>query len=400
MRGFVRLRRHCAIEGRTKIASKLKALLVPLLFGLAVVSTEGFTARLFSQCVSSDPKYSSLIQRGQKAKEAGHWSEAVECFQQALQLQPGCSLIKTQLGGLFYEKREYAKALTYFEEAFASNSQDVYAAKFGGISAYWLNRYEEAVRLLNRAKALRRNDARVYYWLGECYYAKEDRPRALEELNSAVRYDPHDIEALYLLGKTYWELSQRAWNAMEEVDPASYRVEQMIAQKYVLSELYPDAIKEYQLIIKQKPEMPGFHEALGKVYLQLRDLSNAEHEFQEELKLDPHSYLAYSDLAEVFFQQQNISAALENANKAIAERADFGEGYELLGRIYMQLGRKQDAIGTLEKATRLLPSDPSPYYRLAHLYAESGQSELAARAQHKYEELTAKRKGEISPGRQ
>jgi predicted Zn-dependent protease len=97
-------------------------------------------------------------------------------------------------------------------------------------------------------------------------------------------------------------------------------------------------------------------------------------------------------------QQQDLPAALENANKAIAERADFGEAYELLGRIYMQLGRKQDAVATLEKTTRLLPSDPSPYYMLAHLYAEAGQSELAARARNKYEELMAEKDREKSPG--
>ncbi len=381
------------------IGSKLKALLVPLLCGLAVLQSAGFTARLFAQCASSDPNYNSLIQRGQKAKEAGHWTEAVQSFQQARQLQPACSLIKTQLGGLYYDRREYAKALTYFQEAFAGDSQDAYAAKFGGISAYWLNSYEEAIRLLNRAKALRRNDARVYYWLGECYYAKGDQSRALGELDTAVRYDPRDIEALYLLGKVHWELSQRAWGAMERVDPTSYRVEQMIAERYVLSGLYPEAIKEYQIIIKEKPEMPGFHEALGKLYLRLRDLSSAEHEFREELKLDPHSYLASCDLADVLFQQQDLPAALENANKAVAEREDFGEAYELLGRIYVQLGRKQEAVGTLEKAARLLPSDPSPYYMLAHLYAESGQSELAARAQNKYEELMAERKKENPPGR-
>jgi tetratricopeptide (TPR) repeat protein len=387
-------------EGKACIAPKSHALLVVLLCGLAVLQIEGSTARLFSQCGSSDPRYSSLIQRGQKAKETGHWSEAVESFQQARQLQPNCSLLNTQLGGLYYNNREYAKALTYFKEALATNAQDFYAAKFGGSSAYWLNRYGEAIRLLDRAKAIRSNDGGVYYWLGECYYAQGDRQRAVDELERAAHYDPQDVEILYLLGEVHWELSQQAWDAMEKVDPTSYRVEQMIAERYVLSALYPDAIKEYQIIIKQKPEMPGFHEALGKLYLRLGDSSNAENELQEELKLDPHSYSSYCELGDVLFQQQNLPAALENAKKAVAERPDFGEAYELLGKIYMQLGRKQEAVSALEQATHLLPSDPRPYYRLAQLYAESGQSRLATRARNKYEELMTKRKSENSPGRQ
>lgn len=367
---------------------------------MAVLLTEASVGTAFCQCVTSDPRYINLTQRGQQAKDAGNWSDAIESFEQALHLQPGCSALKTQLGGIYYNSHDYAKALTYFQQALVANPQDFYAARFGGSSGYWLNKYGEAVRLLNRAKAIRPHDASAYYWLGQCYYAQGDRQRAAVELETAAHYDPKDVEILYLLGEVHWELSQEAWDTMEKSDPASYRVEQMIAERDVLLALYPDAIKEYQLIIQQKPDMPGFHEALGKLYLRLSEWSNAEHEFGEELRLDPESPSSHCELGEALFQQQNLPEALANANKAVAEKADYGEAYELLGRIYMHLGRKQEAISTLEHATHLLPAAPSPYYMLAHLYSESGQPQLANQAREKYQELMTEQKKENSPGLQ
>src|ERR1019366_315066 len=142
--------------------------------------------------------------------------------------------------------------------------------------------------------------------------ARGDRQGAAVELEKAARYDPKDIEILYLLGQVPWELSQEAWDAMEKVDAASYRVEQMIAERYVGSAHYPDAIKEYQLIIKQKSDMPGFHEALGKLYLRTSEWSNAAREFREELRLNADSASSHCELGQVLFQQQNVPEALEN----------------------------------------------------------------------------------------
>jgi tetratricopeptide (TPR) repeat protein len=382
----------------SRIKTRISAAL--FLCGLAVLHLKAFAASTSPGCTSSDPTYNGFIQRGQEAKEAGKWRESVEDFQRALQLEPGCALIRTELGGLYYTQKDYARALSYFEDELAIDPQDFYAAKFGGISAYWLNKYAKAIDLLVRAKTIRENDARVYYWLGECYFTTGNLPKALAELNFAQGYDPRDIEILYLLGKIHWQLSQQAWDSMEKIDPASYRVEQMMAESYVASGRYPDAVKEYETIIKQKPHMPGFHEALGKVYLRIRDLPNAERQFHEELNVDPHSYPSYCELAEVMFRRQNLPAALNDAKKAIAERPDYGEGYEVLGKIYLQLGRKREALGALEQAARLLPSEPSPYYMLAQVYAESGQAELAKQARKRYQDLVAAEKKESLSGRQ
>ncbi|HKV39222.1 MAG TPA: tetratricopeptide repeat protein, partial [Blastocatellia bacterium] len=51
------------------------------------------------------------------------------------------------------------------------------------------------------------------------------------------------------------------------------------------------------------------------------------------------------------------------------------------------MGDKQKAEEVLERATALSPSDPSPFYMLAHLYTDLGKSERAAKAIATYQQL-------------
>jgi cytochrome c-type biogenesis protein CcmH/NrfG len=85
---------------------------------------------------------------------------------------------------------------------------------------------------------------------------------------------------------------------------------------------------------------------------------------------------------------------LENANRAVQEKADFGKACVLLGRVYLQRGDKRMALEALQQATRLLPSDPSPYYMLARLYADLGAPAMAEKARKTFESLMSEQQKE------
>ncbi len=347
-----------------------------------------------------DELYERLVQQGKEAEETGNWDRAIGSFEEALRLKPKSGFLQTKVAALYFNRKDYQRTLDYCNGALASDPRNPDAAKLAGKAAYALNKFDVAIRYFEKAIAARSTDAELHYGLGMALYASRDARRALDELYRARLYNGKDIEVLYMIGKIHWEMCQQAWEEMVRVDPNSFRVKQMVAEKDVSSNLFPEAIAKYEAIIKADPHAPGFHDALGKVYLHVGKLAQAEEAFRAELKLDPHSFTSYYGLADISFQRQDFAVALEDVTRSIQEKPDFGDAYVLLGRIEWHLGDRQKAVETLEHATGLSPSDASLYYMLAHFYEVLGKPDSAAKAIKTYQDLKGEQEKEYDAGRQ
>ncbi len=375
---------HAAILGPRALAGSVLWLVC-----VCVVSPQAaFTrARLNAMALSPEDRYDQLVEQGKKAEAQGNADEAITRFEEALKSRPQSAFLQTKLAALYFNRKDFDRTLEYCDRLLAANPRDSAAAKLAGMASYRLNRFEPAAKYLQQALAARSNDAQLHYWLGMTLYSLQDARHALDEFYRARIYDPKDIEVLYMIGKIHWEMCRQAWEEMVKVDPDSARAKQMVAEQDEIRNLYPEAIAKYQEIIKQQPNAPGFHYALGKLYLHIAKVAEAEEAFRAELKLDPRSPLPYYGLADVAFQRRDLSVALKNATRAIEEKPDFGDAYVLLGRIELNMGEKQKAMGTLEHAAGLSPSDPSLFYMLGRVYSDLGKRELAAKALTTYEQL-------------
>lgn len=355
---------------------------------------------LRAQRNSIEDQYAQLVQQGKEAEAANDWDRALGHFQEALKLKPKSATLETRVAEIYLNRKDFEAAMNHCERALALEPQNPDAAKIAGLSAYALNKPDMAVQYFQKAVAARSKDAGAHYWLGMALYASRDARRALDELYRARLYGGENTEVLYMIGKIHWEMCQQAWDEMVRADPHSVRVKQVIAQRDEQSNLYPEAIEKYEEIIKQQPNAPGFHDALGKLYVHIGKFSEAEEAFRRELELDHHSFTSYYGLADIAFRGQDYSSALKNVTQAIQERPDFGDAYVLLGRIEWHQGERQKAVETLESATRFAPSDPSVYYMLAHFYETLGKREEAGKALQTYKYLKGELEKENEAGRQ
>lgn len=344
-------------------------------------------------------RYGQLVQQGKRAEAAGNWDEALAKYQEALKISPGSNLIENDLAAIYFKRKNFEESLHYCERALAANPRDPVAAKQAGMAAYQLNRFAVAKKYLLSAVAARPADPQLHYWLGMTFYSLRDARHALDEFYRAHLYDPKDTEVLYMIGEIHWEMCRQAWQEMVRINPNSVRVKQMVAEQDARQNLYPEAIAKYQEIIKERPDEPGFRDALGKVYLHVENFDAAETAFEAELSLDPSSPLAYYGLAQVAFERRNLPAALENATQAVKKRPDFGDAYVLLGRIDWNMGNREKAMAVLEHAVTLSPADPSLFYVLANAYRELGKRELAAKALATYKQLMDEQETQIRVAR-
>lgn len=179
------------------------------------------------------------------------------------------------------------------------------------------------------------NVARVYKTYGETLDRSKFK-EAIEYYNEAIRRDPNNAYFGLDLATVYINIG--AFDKAIE-----------LCKRY--SELYPDYAVPLSYIgyiyMLQGPEK--INEA--KMYY---ELAIAKPQWHKDIVTQSSTY---SNLGIVYFNLKMLNEATEMFKKVLELRPDYIEGYLNLGKLYVLLHRKEDAINTYEQALRVSPGD-------------------------------------------
>jgi tetratricopeptide (TPR) repeat protein len=93
------------------------------------------------------------------------------------------------------------KAITFFDECLSLDYTYMFAYREKAIALYDMAKYEEALRLLDKAVTLQNKFDEGYYWMGRCFEKLNRASDAIESYRSAILYNPDYIEAKDALGR-------------------------------------------------------------------------------------------------------------------------------------------------------------------------------------------------------
>lgn len=119
------------------------------------------------------------------------------------------------------------------------------------------------------------------------------------------------------------------------------------------------AVKEYQKALLADPDyalaLAGLADGYAQRYRERYDydehwLDEAKRLIARALEIDPNLAEAYESLAEVNLEEDNLTAALEAAEKAQNLRSEWDEPYLRLGQIYIERGELRKALEQYERA--------------------------------------------------
>ena len=126
------------------------------------------------------------------ARRSGDVARARRELEVAISLQPQSPSYRMELGGLLEEQSDFKGAELMFRSA-ATLSADEWGANLAyGDFLRRRRRYSEAVAAYRRAEELRPGTSGALRGLGRCYWALEDRERALEVTRRLVELQPHN----------------------------------------------------------------------------------------------------------------------------------------------------------------------------------------------------------------
>jgi tetratricopeptide (TPR) repeat protein len=295
-----------------------------------------------------------------------------------------------KLGKIYSAQKVYQEAVTAFEDAALYRPDDQALLIDLAIAYFDAGQYKKALDPLSKALARDPQNTGAHHMLGKTAFMLGDFDKSASELEAALKLAPEDYDVAYTLGLAYLKQHKFA--------PAKQLYDRMLGQlgerpqlhiifgrAYRETEFLPESIEEFKKAIALDPHFPRAHYYLGLTYL-LKDgttrIKDAAEEFKVELKSNPDEFFANYYLGIVYIIERDWEPAISFLQKASRIQPNNPDPYFHLGQAYQAVEKHERAIEVLEKAIALNPflghndnQVTTAHYRLGQSLIKTGRTE-------------------------
>jgi tetratricopeptide (TPR) repeat protein len=385
---------------------------------------EAAAIQQFKAAIAIDPEilirdpasYSAFNIFGLCLMSDGKYEEARRAFERVIHINPRYVPAHVNMGNVLVALRRDAAALNEFLEAITMQPNDLLALKNIGLIYGRQEKFDLAMKYLERARRLAPRDLEINVALAGAEISAGkglEARRVIAELVGAVELGPKNRETLGLL----WLDKGEPQNAADLVrdDPGLaaqfYTIGYEKAETEFDAGRYQSTRKILEAIRDLRTPDAAFHDLLGSAYYAIDDPKKASQEFQQAVRLEPADPEHYFKLGMVFLKHRTADPAIYVYETALKSRPDvpklwFGLGlshylafrpkeaeqalrkalaldphydaaYVVLGDLLEQNSRPADALDVFRKAMQMRPDLYLPYYYYGKLTSKKGNEERA-----------------------
>jgi tetratricopeptide (TPR) repeat protein len=333
--------------------------------------------------LSTDSTIHAHFAAAQQAQERNDYATAEREYKAVLVLTPGFAEAHMNLGLVYQLQNRIAEAMTEFSRALLIKPTLAGANFFLGVDYCKVGEGAKAIPYLKAAARREPNRPDIWSWLATAQEMTGDVQAEVVTVKRGLNLQPQNVDLLYLLGHAYERLGKEEVMGLQKVASGSSRSEQLLAESYAASSEWPLAVIHFQNALAASPGGHGLHAELGEVYLRAGKLRQATGEFEEELRLDPHSVRALVRRGETKLMQGDVEGSLADWAQAID--IDRPQAEQVLGMRETGLGDaalEQLPDASREKIETLAPdltsrNTPAAHFALAFLAMQRGDSSEA-----------------------
>ena len=245
------------------------------------------------------------------AQSAGNLSAAISAYQSALAIRRDVPEVWANLGLMQHQAKDYAGALQSFEAANQLQPKLFVPLLFLGIENLQLGNKTKAVHYLSIARQLHPNDFEIHMTLGRAYFGLKQFENASIAYRRATELDTKNGEAFYRLGITYLEMSETASGEFSRLDRQSPFFQRLDAESLADQDKPAEAVEIFRKLLSGRSFPPCTRSSFGLLLLRRNEFSEAQSEFQEDLKSGGCS-LAEVGLIRVALAKGETEAALRS----------------------------------------------------------------------------------------
>jgi tetratricopeptide (TPR) repeat protein len=320
-------------------------------------------------CAGKSPELSSgIIYLRQEDYE-----KAAEMLQKAVELDPENWEGHFQLAIAYTELHRYRDAHPEFQRAKELNpkkandiDQRHYAYWYDhfmpGVTALKGSEYEDAATLFNEAIEIDPERTDAYSNLGFAYHRLGKVEESLDAYQSVVKIDPENVDALLAMADVQAELKrfQEANQTLQrilEIDPGRTECWLAIAENCKAMDDLEGGLAAYLKAAEAMPDDAAIPFGIAVIHFKQKNFADAATYFQKAADVsDPSDDIhldALFNQAQMQAQLEDYEGAKETMLRLIEIKGDSPEYWDMLGRIYFQLGDQEKGMECFEKAKQL-----------------------------------------------
>ena len=318
---------------------------------------------LMQKVLSAHPSFDSRLALVQIYEEGKKFDEAIRLLTTMLQnLEAdetqndtekigGRALIYSHLGYTSQQKKEYLKAIEYYQKA----------RQFVGPE----------------------DTGRIDFYIALNYRNLKDWDKALEVANGIVQKDANDLDAWELLSLIYEEKgdtanSDQILKRLIEKNPDSPNYRILQAERLQQRQKYEESVAYLKEILPKFQDNEQVLFLLGAANERLKRYDESEEYFKQVLAKDPDDPNALNYLGYMLVDRGvRLQEALGYIKRALEMEKDNGAFLDSLGWAYFKLNQLDLAEDNLRMAAEKLDDNPVVHDHLGDLYFRQGKFEQA-----------------------
>ena len=303
-------------------------------------------------------------------------------YRKVTEIQPTLAAGFVSLGQVFMEQHDFSSALAPLKHALELDSDLAPAHQLLGYALLAQGYAAEAIPHLER---VHEQGA-----LGIAQVQTGQVAEAITNLQAALQKRRNDPDLLYYLGRASGLLSKQSIDTLLAAYPDSARAYQSMAENYFVLRQMTEAQKQYEQALKLRPDTPNLHLELGQVFAMTSRWPQAEEQFRAEAKLQPGNPEAAYRLADALLHQGKTHEALVELQRSNHLQPQMPETLYSLGKAAGLEGDTSTAekswleLLSLEKEGELAAQT---HFALAGLYRKQGKMQEAEREMKEFQRL-------------
>lgn len=357
--------------------------------------------------VHPDPQLLALIGSAYVLK--GDQERGQEWLSRAVELSPDAAALRTQLGLSLLAGGDTDKAISELQSA-VDLGQGVLQADVLLVLAHLKNKeYEQAVRASEALEKRMPNSAIPYNLTGLAYLAQDQRGKARQRFEQALKIDPAFVTAELNLArvdmldgdaagaKAHYErvlakerrhlaamlgmsaLAERrgddadlvAWlTKAQEANPGSMQPGLILSRFYVSRGEALKALNVANDLSSRFPNDADVLEALARAQTLAGQTANAIRSFEQLSRLRPESAELFYLLGGIKWKAEDLHGALRAFQQAVELKPDMLNARVALSAVQLQAGRVADAIDTAKRMQREFPKVGAGFQLEGTVYLE------------------------------
>lgn len=338
--------------------------------------------------------------RGKQLMAAGRYAEAAKLYQGLVKKVPGNPGLLLNLGLAHHLAGQDHEAVQNFQAALKIQPGILPALLFLGAAYLRLGEPAKAEPPLEKVVASQPGMKQAREWLGEALTGLKRYQQAAEQYREWTSLDGANPRAWYGLGSTYDALAEQAFTKLQQTAPESPYLGALVADVQLTEHRYPSAFYLYKQVLAKRPDFPGAHAVLAKVYRGTQHPDWAAREEAAQRAVPPPDcklhqlecvfrsgdYRRVISLADsrssaeaLYWKSRAANQLARAAYERLGRLPESVEMHVLLARMHNSQGRPVEAVKQWRAALKLAPGDPDLQLELA-MSLHNGRDDKGAQA--------------------